>query len=120
MLAKKISLPWGSTIKEEFNHPRYGRVYNCKYSIILGSWKNYIIINFLNDGTDNVEYECINLTIVDGNLMYISLIVIQGEYGAIDYDSSTCYGYYIIIFYSPPYNLQVHLNIYGQVPSNNI
>ena len=33
----KSSLPWNYTIKEARNQPIYGRVFNCKYSIIRGS-----------------------------------------------------------------------------------
>ena len=80
----KLSLPWGSTIKEACNQPIYGRVYNCKYSLIIGSHNNCIIMNFLDIGTDNVEYEYINITIFDGNVMNISLIITKGNYGAID------------------------------------
>ena len=41
-------------------------------------------MNFLDIGTDNVEYEYINITIFDGNVMNISLIITKGNYGAID------------------------------------
>ena len=38
----------------------------------------------------------------------------EGKYGAIDADDSSCHGYYIIKFYSPPYTLQADLRIDGQ------
>ena len=38
---------------------------------------------------------------------------------AIDYDDSTCHGYYIIKFYSYSYILQSNLSIYGQVISSS-
>ena len=37
---------WYSKIKETFNQPRYGRVYNQKYSQILGCHNNLIIMIF--------------------------------------------------------------------------
>ena len=40
-----LSLSWNSKVKEDFNHPRYGRVYNCKYSQIIGCHNNFIIMN---------------------------------------------------------------------------
>ena len=47
--------------------------------------------------------------------MNISLIIMEGNYVSIDSDDSTCHGYYIIRFTSPPYALQADLVIYGQV-----
>ena len=37
-------------IKESVNQTRYGRVYNCKYSQILGCHNNWIIIICFDDG----------------------------------------------------------------------
>ena len=47
--------------------------------------------------------------------MNMSLIIIEGNYGSINYDDSTCHGYYIIKFSSLVYTLQSDFNIYGQV-----
>ena len=47
-----LSLSLYSKIKEAVNMPRYGRVYNCKYSQILGCYNNWIINIFLDDVTD--------------------------------------------------------------------
>ena len=47
-------------------------------------------------------------------MMNMSLIIMEGNYNAIDADGS-CHGYYIIKFSSYPYTLQVYLSIYGQV-----
>ena len=41
-----LSLSWDYTIKEKFNHTRYGRLYNCKYYLVIGSHNNWIIMNF--------------------------------------------------------------------------
>ena len=46
-----LSLSWGSKIKVAVNQPRYGRVYNFKYSQILGCCNNCILIICLDDGT---------------------------------------------------------------------
>ena len=50
--------------------------------------------------------------------MNMYLIIREGKYGAIDTDDSSCHGYYIIKFYSLPYNLQPDLSIDGQVISS--
>ena len=57
----KVSLPWDTKIKYACNKTRYGRVYDCNYYLIIGSQNNWIIMDFLNDGTDEVEYEQINI-----------------------------------------------------------
>ena len=57
-----------------------------------------IIYYLLDDGTDNVKYECMNRNILDGNFMNVSLIITEGNYGDIYADYSACHGYYIIIF----------------------
>ena len=41
-----LSLSWDSKTKEAFNQPRYGRVYNYKYSQIFGCHDNLILMNF--------------------------------------------------------------------------
>ena len=46
-----FSLSWDSKIKEAVDQPRYYRVYTCKYSEILGCHNNWIIMNFVDDGT---------------------------------------------------------------------
>ena len=73
---------------------------------------------FLDDRTDEEYYENINQTIIDGNVMNMSLIVTEVKYGAIDNDDSSCHGYYIIKFYSSPYTHQADLSIDGQVISS--
>ena len=35
-----LSLSWDSKIKESFNQPRYGRLYNFKYSQVIGCHNN--------------------------------------------------------------------------------
>ena len=49
-------------------------------------------MNFLYDGTENLEYECINQTILNGNVMNMTLIIMEGNYGAIYADDYTCHG----------------------------
>ena len=50
--------------------------------------------------------------------MNMPLIVMEGDYVAIDDDYSTCHGYYIILFSSSPYIIQEYLIIYVQVISS--
>ena len=67
-------------------------------------------MEFLDDGTDNVEYECINSNILDGNFRNTPLIITEVNYVAIDADYSACHGYYIMIFSSYPYD-RVQMNM---------
>ena len=76
-------------------------------------------MNCFNDGTDEENYEHIYWTILGGNVMSISLIIMEGKYGSIDTDDSLCHGYYIIKFSSSPYTLQADLSIFGQVISSD-
>ena len=63
-------------------------------------------MNILDYGTDEENHEHINQTILDGNVMNMSLIIKKVNYGAIDTDDSACHGYYIIRFSSYPFTLQ--------------
>ena len=72
----------------------------------------------MDDGTDEEDYEHINRTILDGNFMNMSLIIMEGCYGAIDADNSSCNGDYIIRFSSYPYTLQADLSIDGKFISS--
>ena len=47
--------------------------------------------------------------------MNMSLIIMEGKYGAIDAHNSSYHGYYIIKISSYPYTLQADLSIDGQV-----
>ena len=89
-----------------YNKPRYGRVYNFKYYLIIGFNNNWAMMNFLDDGTNNVDYEWNNRTIIFGNVMNMSLIFTVGNYGDIYSDEYLCHGYYVIRFSLSPFNLQ--------------
>ena len=40
-------------------------------------------MNFICDGTDDVEYEHISITLINVNVTNISLVISKGEFGAI-------------------------------------
>ena len=61
-------------------------------------------MNFVDDGTDEEYYKHFNRTILDGNVVNMSMIFTGGKYGAINSDDSSCHGYYIIKISSSPYN----------------
>ena len=107
--AKIVYLPWDSTNKEAFNQPRYGRVYHFKYSLNICYHNNWIMMSFLDDGTDEVQYIHINKTKLYGNVMSMYLIIMVVQQGDIYADDSMCHGYYIIIFYLSIYTLQADL-----------
>ena len=60
----------------------------------------------------------ITKTLIDGKLIIVSLIIVDGNYGYIYANDSTCHGYYIVRFSSYQYTLQVDLSIDGQVISS--
>ena len=63
-------------------------------------------MNVIDDGTGDVDYECIQKSILDSNVVNMSLIIIEGNDGSIDAADSTCHGYYIIKFSSSLYTLK--------------
>ena len=65
---------------------------------MIGCHNNWIIMNVVDDGTCEEDYEHINQNIFDGNLMNTFLIIMEGKYGAIDSGDSSCRGSYIIIY----------------------
>ena len=71
-------------------------------------------MNFLDYGADESKYKHIHQTILDGNVMNIFLIIMEINYGAINYHGSTFHGYYIIRFSSSSYILQIDLSMDGQ------
>ena len=85
--------------------------------VISNSWLSQLLDynNIFYYGTDEEEYKHINWTVLDGNVMNMYLIFMEGKYGAIDTDNYLCHGYYIIKFSSYPYTLQSDLIIDGQV-----
>ena len=72
---------------------------------------------FFDDITDEEDYEHINQNIIGGNVLNMYLIIMEGNYGAIDADDSSCHGYYIINLSSYQDTLQSYLIIDGQVIS---
>ena len=59
-----------------------------------------------------------NITIIDVNVMNISLINMEGNFEAVDADDYSCHGYCIITFSSSLYTPQEDFSIYGQVISS--
>ena len=106
------SLPCDTKTKNAYNQPRYGRVYDLKYYLLIGYNNNWIITNFLDDGTDEVYYDHSYRTIIYGNVTNMSLKIFKDNFVAIDADDNSCHGYYIIIFSSSTYTLQEEFNIH--------
>ena len=68
-------------------------------------------IDFCYDGTDGEIYKHIKRTIIDGKLMNMYSIILEGKPGAIDTDHFSCCGYYIINLSLYPFTLQTYLSI---------
>ena len=100
-----LSLSWYSKTKEAFNQPRYGILYNCKCSQIIGCHNNWIIMNIFDYGRDKEYYKHTNKTILDSIVMNMYLIIMEGDCGAIGAYDSICHCSYIIKISSSPYTL---------------
>ena len=59
-------------------------------------------MNLVDDGTDEEYYKQINQIILGVNVMNMYWINLEGKYGAIGADNSSCHDYFIIKFYSSP------------------
>ena len=111
----KLYYPFlGIKIKEAVNQPRYGRLYNFIYSQIFVCHNNWILMNFFDDGRDEENNKHIIQTTIGGNMMNMSLIIMEVKYVAINTGDYPCRGYYIINFSSSPYTLQADFSIDGQ------
>ena len=72
---------------------------------MIGYYNNWIIMKLLGDVTYAAEYENINITIIDGNVTNVSLIITTGDFGASDAYDTSCHSYYIIRFPLSTYTL---------------
>ena len=117
VFSTQLSLRWYSKIKYACCQPIFGRVYDCKYSLILLSFNNWIILNFLYDVKDEAECEHMNINILSVNVTNIYFIILKLNYGTIDTDDTPFHGYYIIMFSLSRYTLQEDFNIDVQVIS---
>ena len=72
--------------------------YNFKYSQIIDSHNNWIIMILLDNGTDEEIYKHMYLKKINGDAINMSLINMEGIYGDIDTGDYSCHGYYIIKF----------------------
>ena len=70
------------------------------------------------DGLNEEIYKHIYQTILDGSVMKISLIMMEGTFGAIFTYDSSCHDYYIINISSSPYTLKADLSINGKIISS--
>ena len=98
---------------------RYVRVINCKYYPFIGYHNDQVIVNFIYYGTYYVEYEHKNITIIDGNVTKMLLVIYKGEFSDIDSEDTLYHRYYIIRFTSNKYTLKEDFNIDGEVISSS-
>ena len=66
--ATQFNFLWEPKIKDACNHPRYEIFFDWNYSPILVSRNNWTIMNFLENGDYEVEYEHITITILGGDV----------------------------------------------------
>ena len=111
-----LPLSWDFKNEESVSQPRYGKVYNCEYYQVLGCNINCILFNFY-DGIYEKNYKHINQTIVDGNVMNMYSVIMEGKYDTIDADNYLCHNYYIIKFALSPYTSTILVATGPQYPT---
>ena len=108
--------PWiyGITSKKK---ARYQPVTNCTYWPVLGSYKNWNIIELTPKSTLFEEFDDIHQVVLDGISDNIASLVQPGMYGAINTYETTKNAFYVIQFISEAYTLKNNTQIYGQAIS---
>ena len=71
------------------------------------------------DGIYEKNYKHINQTIVDGNVMNMYSVIMEGKYDTIDADNYLCHNYYIIKFALSPYTSTILVATGPQYPTVN-
>ena len=75
---------------------------------------NRAIINFIDDGVGDIEYEHIHQTIINGSVSNMYLVISKGNFGAIYAKDSSCHGYCIIKSSLSLYTLKENVTVDGK------
>ena len=108
--------PWISGIPSK-KQACYPPVANCTYWPVLGSYKNWNIIELTPKSTSFQAFDDIHKVVLDGISENMDSLVQSDLYGAINTDDTTTNGFYVIQFISEAYTPQNNKTIYGQVIS---
>ena len=86
---------------------RYKPVTNCTYWTVLGSYNKWDIIQFSKKSTPYDPFDEIRQVVLDGISDNMALLVESGKYGAIKKTDTETNVFYVIIFTSEAYKLQI-------------
>ena len=105
---------WISGISSE-KKERYKPVTKCTYWPVLGSFKNWNIIQLSPKSTPSDTFDEINQDVLDGISNNMALLVESVTYGAINTTDTSTNVFYVIMFTSGSYKLHENTTIYGKI-----
>ena len=100
-----LDKPWISGIPSN-EQERYKPVIKCTYWQVLGSFKNWNIIQFSHKSTPYDSFDEIHQVVLDGISDNKSSLFESGKYGSIYTTDTTTNEFYVIIFISEAYKVQ--------------
>ena len=112
-----LDKPWIYGIPSK-KQARYQPVTNCNYWPVLGSYKNWNIIEITPKSTHFEAFDEIHNVVLYGISENMASLVQSGIYGSTNTDDTTTNGLYVFYFLSEAYTLQNNMIIDGQVISS--
>ena len=94
-----LDKPWIFGIPSE-KQERYKPVTNFTYWPVLGSFKNWKIMQLSQKSTPSDEFDEIHQVFLDGTSENMASLVESGQYGVINKTDTAKNGFYVIIFKS--------------------
>ena len=107
-----IDKPWISGIPP-YKQERYKPVTNCTYWPILGSFRNWNIIQLSQKSTPSDAFDEIHQVVLHGISDNMASLVESVKYVDISTTDMATNGVYVIMFTSEAYTLQDNTTIYG-------
>ena len=109
-----IDKPWIYGILSN-KQEHYKTVTKCTYCPVLGSFKNWNIIQLSQKSTPYDAFDEINQVVLDGISDNMASLVESGKYGAINTTYAATNGFYSIMFTSEEYTLKDNTTIDGKI-----
>ena len=109
-----LDKPWIYGIPPK-KQARYKSVTNGTYWPVMGSYKNWTIIELTPKPTTFEVFDETHKVIIDGITENITSLVQSGMYGDINTDDTTKNGFYVIKFIPEAYKLQNNTTIDGKL-----
>ena len=97
---------WISSISS-YKKERYKPVTKCTYWTVLGAFNNWNIIQLSSKSTSSDTCDEISQVVLDVIIDNMASLVESGTYGAINTTDTSTNGFYVTMFTSGAYTLQV-------------